>query len=246
MARSMAELARRTCRTEARARSSARRTEQHRDPLSACFPGRSQMRSSQGRSHCSAASVASLLSSNRKPKTVEPDPVDEIPAFQRVAATAGLREPIPAPAREYLGTHRRRIRASVPVAPARPPARSCSHQPPQRRRQQQSWSRCGLRDLLLKQLRLHRPVPVHSTEIAIHERADADERTVTVAPKNVSGFKLPPSTLLNSGSGPQVVREDELREEAKVLVEKCAEFDVTRPGGADQSRPNGHDLRIQA
>ena len=66
------------------------------------------------------------------------------------------------------------------------------------------------------------------SSIAIHERADADERTVTVAPKNVSGFKLPPSTLLNSGSGPQIVREDELREEARVLVEKCAEFDVTR------------------
>ena len=51
-------------------------------------------------------------------------------------------------------------------------------------------------------------------------------RPVTVAPKNVSGFKLPASTLLNAGEGPQTVREDELREEAKVLVEKCAEFDV--------------------
>ena len=63
-------------------------------------------------------------------------------------------------------------------------------------------------------------------EIAIHGRADAEIRSATVAPKNVSGFKLPPSTLLNAGEGPQKVREDELREEAKVLVEKCAEFDV--------------------
>ena len=63
-------------------------------------------------------------------------------------------------------------------------------------------------------------------EIAIHGRADAEVRTATVAPKNVSGFKLPPSTLLSAGEGPQTVREDELREEAKVLVEKCAEFDV--------------------
>ena len=63
-------------------------------------------------------------------------------------------------------------------------------------------------------------------EIAIHGRADAEIRSATVAPKNVSGFKLPPSTLLNQGEGPQKVREDELREEAKVLVEKCAEFDV--------------------
>jgi len=62
--------------------------------------------------------------------------------------------------------------------------------------------------------------------IAIHNRADAEIRTATVAPKNVSGFKLPPSTLLNTGEGPQTIREEELREEAKVLVEKCAEFDV--------------------
>jgi DNA segregation ATPase FtsK/SpoIIIE, S-DNA-T family len=67
--------------------------------------------------------------------------------------------------------------------------------------------------------------PVDET-IAVHERADADEKTVTVAPKNVSGFKLPPSTLLLEGSGPQAVRADELREEAQILVEKCAEFDV--------------------
>jgi S-DNA-T family DNA segregation ATPase FtsK/SpoIIIE len=63
-------------------------------------------------------------------------------------------------------------------------------------------------------------------EITIHDRADADIRTATVAPKSVSGFKLPPSTLLNQGEGPATVREDELREEARVLVEKCGEFDV--------------------
>jgi S-DNA-T family DNA segregation ATPase FtsK/SpoIIIE len=63
-------------------------------------------------------------------------------------------------------------------------------------------------------------------EIAIHDRGDADLRTATVAPKSVSGFKLPSSTLLNPGEGPAAVREDELREEARVLVEKCGEFDV--------------------
>jgi S-DNA-T family DNA segregation ATPase FtsK/SpoIIIE len=63
--------------------------------------------------------------------------------------------------------------------------------------------------------------------IAIHERADAElPPTAAVAPKKVSGFKLPPTTLLNPGDGPQTVQEDELREEARVLVEKCAEFDV--------------------
>jgi S-DNA-T family DNA segregation ATPase FtsK/SpoIIIE len=62
--------------------------------------------------------------------------------------------------------------------------------------------------------------------IAIHGRADAETRTVTVAPKSISGFKLPPSTLLHAGEAPLAVREDALREEARVLVEKCGEFDV--------------------
>jgi S-DNA-T family DNA segregation ATPase FtsK/SpoIIIE len=70
------------------------------------------------------------------------------------------------------------------------------------------------------------PQPQPAGEIAIHGRADAEIRTATVSPKNVSGFKLPPSTLLNPGEGPQSIREEELREEARVLVEKCGEFDV--------------------
>ena len=60
----------------------------------------------------------------------------------------------------------------------------------------------------------------------IHERADADLRTTTVAPKNVSGFKLPPRTLLHQGEEPLAIREDMLRDEARKLVEKCAEFKV--------------------
>jgi S-DNA-T family DNA segregation ATPase FtsK/SpoIIIE len=61
---------------------------------------------------------------------------------------------------------------------------------------------------------------------SIAERADTDLHTVTVAPKNVSGFRLPPSTLLHRSDDPSPVREDELRRSAQVLVEKCAEFDV--------------------
>jgi S-DNA-T family DNA segregation ATPase FtsK/SpoIIIE len=61
---------------------------------------------------------------------------------------------------------------------------------------------------------------------AIGERADTELRTVTVAPKNVSGFRLPPSTLLHRSDDPSPIREDELRASAQVLVEKCAEFDV--------------------
>ena len=62
--------------------------------------------------------------------------------------------------------------------------------------------------------------------VAIHGRADAEVRTATVAPKSVSGFKLPPSTLLLAGDAPQAVREEALREEARVLEGKCGEFDV--------------------
>jgi len=68
--------------------------------------------------------------------------------------------------------------------------------------------------------------PHLASDIAINERADVERHASAIAPKNVSGFKLPPSTLLNAGNGPQAVREDELREEAHVLEEKCAEFDV--------------------
>jgi len=69
-------------------------------------------------------------------------------------------------------------------------------------------------------------VAAQSEEIAIHLRADAEMPTAIVPPKHVSGFKLPPSTLLNEGDGPQAVRENELRDEARVLKEKCGEFDV--------------------
>ena len=49
---------------------------------------------------------------------------------------------------------------------------------------------------------------------------------VTLAPRSVSGFRLPPSTLLHRSDESQVVREDDLRSQARILVEKCAEFDV--------------------
>ena len=69
-----------------------------------------------------------------------------------------------------------------------------------------------------------------SDNIAIHSRADAEVTKAPVAPTpkpmEVSGFKLPPTSLLTPSDGPQTVREDELREEARALVEKCAEFDV--------------------
>ena len=62
--------------------------------------------------------------------------------------------------------------------------------------------------------------------ISVKGRADAEARPVTLAPRAVSGFRLPPSTLLHRSDESQVVREDDLRNQARVLVEKCAEFDV--------------------
>ena len=62
--------------------------------------------------------------------------------------------------------------------------------------------------------------------IAFGKRADADLRAVAISPKSIRGYKLPPSSLLYRSEEHAEVREDALREEARVLVEKCAEFGV--------------------
>ncbi len=63
-------------------------------------------------------------------------------------------------------------------------------------------------------------------------------------PATVSGFRLPPSTLLHRSDETQIVREDDLREQATDPGRKMRGVRCTRPGGADQSRPGGHHLRI--
>jgi S-DNA-T family DNA segregation ATPase FtsK/SpoIIIE len=62
--------------------------------------------------------------------------------------------------------------------------------------------------------------------ISFGRRADADIRPVTIVPKSVRGYKLPPSSLLYRNEEHTVVREEALREEARVLVQKSAEFGV--------------------
>ena len=62
--------------------------------------------------------------------------------------------------------------------------------------------------------------------ISFGRRADADIKPVTIVPKSVRGYKLPPSSLLHRDDTQTVVREEALREEARILVEKCAEFSV--------------------
>ena len=62
--------------------------------------------------------------------------------------------------------------------------------------------------------------------ITFTERADIETRSITTTAKAVSGYRLPPSSLLHRSEDQAEVREEELREEARVLVEKCGEFDV--------------------
>ncbi len=175
-------------------------------------------------------SLTSLF--RRKDRSAELDPVDDIPAFQRVAAAEAAEAQVPvaaAPARRSIWERAEPVAAPVPLGPVSVPPPVASQATASQPVAQPMAPPIEIRPM--------RPVPVpvpaappapgaHAGDIAIHERADADLRTVTVAPKHVSGFKLPASTLLNAGSGPQAVREDELRDEARVLVEKCGEFDV--------------------
>jgi len=62
--------------------------------------------------------------------------------------------------------------------------------------------------------------------ISFGKRADADIKPVVIVPKSVRGYKLPSSSLLYRNEEHTVVREEALREEARVLVEKSAEFGV--------------------
>jgi DNA segregation ATPase FtsK/SpoIIIE, S-DNA-T family len=70
------------------------------------------------------------------------------------------------------------------------------------------------------------PLAALPESISFGKRADADIKPVTIVPKSVRGYKLPPSSLLYRNEEHAVVREDALREEARVLVEKSAEFGV--------------------
>ncbi len=176
-----------------------------------------------------ASRLSRLFSFFKRRRAPQQDSLDEIPAYQRKEISQELDEP----AAEAIPITQRRpsiwerklsepAMAAQPTAaasaPAAAPALSVAGQP-----------------VAVKPINpwpAAKPEPVHdlpephSDAIAIHDRADAQLRTVTIAPKNVSGFKLPSSSLLSAGEAPQSVREDELREEAKILVEKCAEFDV--------------------
>jgi len=168
----------------------------------------------------------------RRERVEEIDPLDEIPAFQRrnfelageEEADESAEDEIPITAAVRRPSIWERAEAEVPEAAE--PIAVPHYEAPVEPDPEPVPRPVELRPTPQRYEPAPAPAQRHGGEIAIHGRADADVRLATVAPKNVSGFKLPPSTLLNPGEGPQTVREDELREEAKVLVEKCAEFDV--------------------
>jgi S-DNA-T family DNA segregation ATPase FtsK/SpoIIIE len=62
--------------------------------------------------------------------------------------------------------------------------------------------------------------------ISFGKRADADIKPMVIVPKSVRGYKLPSSSLLYRNEEHTIVREEALREEARILVEKSAEFGV--------------------
>jgi S-DNA-T family DNA segregation ATPase FtsK/SpoIIIE len=62
--------------------------------------------------------------------------------------------------------------------------------------------------------------------ISFGRRADADIKPVTITPKSIRGYKLPSSSLLYRSDETPIVREQALRDEARTLVQKCAEFGV--------------------
>ncbi|HEY5328787.1 MAG TPA: DNA translocase FtsK [Acidobacteriaceae bacterium] len=77
--------------------------------------------------------------------------------------------------------------------------------------------------------------PIADQNIAFGRRADADLKAVAMAAKSIRGYKLPPSSLLYRSEEHVQAREEQLLEEAKVLVKKCAEFGVA--GNVTQINP---------
>ena len=63
-------------------------------------------------------------------------------------------------------------------------------------------------------------------EIEVGRRADSDTKRKTVLPKTHGTFQLPPSAMLKRPDEQYAIDEAELKEQAQILVEKCAEFDV--------------------
>ncbi|MGZ4816580.1 MAG: DNA translocase FtsK, partial [Terriglobales bacterium] len=69
--------------------------------------------------------------------------------------------------------------------------------------------------------------PKHDdVEPAVTSRADIGTKAKTTMPKMAGSYKLPSTALLHRPEGQFAIDEEELKNLAKILVEKCAEFEV--------------------
>ncbi len=62
--------------------------------------------------------------------------------------------------------------------------------------------------------------------IAVTSRADTSQRGKTTMPRLAGSYKLPSTALLHRADEHNVIHEDQLKDLAQVLQQKCAEFDV--------------------
>ena len=90
--------------------------------------------------------------------------------------------------------------------------------------------------------------PQASTEedISFGKRADADIRPVTIVPKSVRGYKLPPSSLLHHSEEQAHRARRRPARRGPRPGRKMRRVRRRRPGHADQSRARGNDLRVPA
>jgi len=63
-------------------------------------------------------------------------------------------------------------------------------------------------------------------EPTVTNRADTGTKAKTTMPKMAGNYKLPSTALLNRPDGQFAIDEEELKNLARILTEKCAEFDV--------------------
>ncbi len=70
------------------------------------------------------------------------------------------------------------------------------------------------------------PEPVAEDAINVTTRADATQHGKTTMPRLAGSYKLPSTALLHRSDEHSVIHEDELKNLAQVLGEKCGEFDV--------------------
>ena len=63
-------------------------------------------------------------------------------------------------------------------------------------------------------------------EPTVTNRADTGTKTKTTMPRMAGNYKLPSTALLNRPDGQFAIDEEDLKNLAKIITEKCAEFDV--------------------